>query len=134
MNIINMHDFVLEQLKTKQSCSEFKEIIKNYSCLLKKPLTLEMFVPIGTDGFPVFEPVNRDFFKISANDYDEAKERVLFIGWTVKCWSDTNKIYVRHVNGRTIDLDTGLAVESQTGLNEKFQLSLTKSAIKRLGL
>ncbi|WP_288446509.1 hypothetical protein [uncultured Chryseobacterium sp.] len=98
MKLIPLSDFVLEQLEIRQSTSEFKEVVRNYTHFLKQPLTLGMFVQVDKHG-SVLEPLQ---FCCTGSDcgcmgmpvnvssqeeideYYEAMEKVLFAGFQSK--------------------------------------------------
>lgn len=87
MKLTSMTNFVFQQIRQKQSTSEFKESVKKYAELLTQPLTLGMFVPCDKEGNVLEEPEPNDlcgsFSKMQTGfhdevKYSEAKERVLF--------------------------------------------------------
>lgn len=140
MKLISMTDFVLEQeLPTYLQKDEFEEAyykLHNYANFLKKPLTLEMFVPCDEDGNVLEEPnrisnMNWDAKKLedwslNCHEYQQAKERVLFDGFKLKDgfiimpdkqFLDTSKLKNKIVENL---------------INEHY--TLTESAIKKLGL
>lgn len=95
MKLISMREFVLEQIEVKQSTSEFKETIVNYAKFLSQPLTLGMFVPVDEEGNVLSEPemyyrqtgfdeVTPEYDAKEVEEYQQAKERVLFEGFTVE--------------------------------------------------
>jgi len=97
--LISMTDFVLTDKYTSTGH-------KMYAEFLKQSLTLGMFVPCDLDGNVLEEP-KRDFeedevsergrcedaFYEDNNDYQEAKERVLFKGFEFKGESDFSFIF-----------------------------------------
>lgn len=93
--LIPMTDFVQMQLDTKQSSSEFKEVIKNYNQFLKQSLALWMFVPCDQNGNILSEPqmiekrlgfdeTEIDYNYAEVEVYKKAKERVLFEGFEIE--------------------------------------------------
>jgi len=94
MKLTSMTDFVFSQINQKQSCSEFKESVKKYAELLKKPLELRMFVPCDELGKVLEEPQSiKETFNVSSGSggffdsksfvsyivkYEKAKESLLF--------------------------------------------------------
>lgn len=94
MKLISMREFVLEQIEVKQSTSEFKETIVNYAKFLSQPLTLGMFVPVDEEGNVLSEPemyyrqtgfdeVTPEYDAKEVEEYQQAKERVLFEGFEI---------------------------------------------------
>lgn len=99
MKLISMLEFVLEQEKSieldpNKSVSEYAQAMVNahnssarYAKFLSQPLTLGMFVPCDLEGKLLAEPkwsapdgVKWDDY---VNQYQQAKERVLFEGFEV---------------------------------------------------
>ena len=76
-------------IERQSKCDTFDKIIK-YANFLKQPLTLGMFVPCDDDGNVVsgfyngnIDSKDKSFTKL-ANEYNEAKKRVLFTGFQVR--------------------------------------------------
>jgi len=110
-------------------------MIYNYCTFLKQPLTLGMFVPCDLDG-NVFEKPNQyriyvaqDYYSFKGGEiewekckqYQQAKERVLFDGFT--------KVFQYVTNGKTeimLNAMKGLTIEDlikyNLTLSEKSQL------------
>lgn len=143
MKLMSMTRFVLEQLKINQSCSEFKEAVKNYADLLTQPLTIGMFVPCDEDNNVLEEPLNDDWYY---EQWIEAKQRVLFEGFEISYWDydgSSKSFSVRKKNGH-MDFIQVCYYKSKPNyfiwsfnnieqLSDK-DLELTESAKQKLGL
>ena len=94
MKLMKMTDFVLDQRKTKQSCSEFKETIVRYTEFIIQPNEKWMFVPCDADGNVLEEPqlhskqisfneweLYYDTFELQ--EYKQAQSKVIFKGFSV---------------------------------------------------
>ena len=99
--LISMTDFVLEQIQNSKY-EEFHQVNETfvnkvcaYANFLKQPLELWMFVPCDEDGNVLEEPqlktIRNSFDEIVEDyDYDEcevyrqAKDKVLFVGFSVQ--------------------------------------------------
>lgn len=75
--LITMTDYVLQQLKTEQSSSEFKEAAKNYANFLKQPLTLNMFIPTDSEGNVLGQP--KFYYKPENTEYltDQIEKKIV---------------------------------------------------------
>lgn len=138
MKLKSMTNFVFQQIKQKQSTSEFKESVKKYAELLIRPLEVGMFVPCDEKGFLLKEPewwyryqngatpfMNSDEIR-PCQEYKKALESVLFKGrFDVRIEGNP---FVR-LNNIEFHLH-GLTVERLIA----FELELTESTIKQLGL
>ena len=88
MKLIRMTDFVLN-LDNEDLNEQKIQSIFDYANFLKQPLKLEMFVPCDDDGnvleYPDSIGVGNDFYyKRAFDQYEQAKEKVLFEGFEVK--------------------------------------------------
>jgi len=136
-NLISMTDFILNQeLPTYLQKEEFEEAyykLHNYANFIKQTLKLWMFVPCDKEGNVLEEPkfVSPDGVKWGdyAKEYQKAKERCLFEGFT-SCI--TNRVQSVSHEKCTVhfELIDGENIESIS--NRKIQL--TQTAIKQLGL
>jgi len=118
MKLISMTDFVLKQLETKQSTSEFKEVVRNYANFLKRPLTSGIFVPCDLD-----DNILEDVGLIPSHEleqYRKAKERVLF------------QFDYLMTTERAKELISAYSTIEEYGQN--YEPELTESAIKQIGL
>ncbi len=126
MKLISMTDFVLEQDIT---LIESKFRILYYAKFLKQPLELWMFVPcVDNEVFNYSKHGNKE-------QYQEAKERCFFEGFEckeiyewgfLKIWFDDFEVY--------IDLIKKDTIEDLLTYSVDFDLELTQTAIKQLGL
>lgn len=148
MKLISMIYFVLEQLGTKQSSSEFKEVVKNYASFLKQPLTLGMFVPCDNEGNVLEEPQTEfKYLKGSTGEdiqkeYQKAKERVLFDGFGTRI-NNTSAVQLTNAEKSSIFFFHERSLFYVMGdeyCKKKIEdlisygPTLTESAIKQLGL
>lgn len=125
MKLISMTDFVLEQIKRIMNVEithlESHNQIVDYANFLKQSLKLEMFVPCSNEnGLPLSLEglIDSEGFvldEIEFNEYEKAKEKVLFEGFDL----DTAKFHCNR-NDRTIEYFTS------------FDVKLTPNAIKRI--
>lgn len=163
--LISMVDFVLEQISERNKepeydSFEFMEKVSNYAKFLKQPLTLGMFVPCDLDGNVLEIPHednskygnigidgkfnNAQFFKES-EEYQEAKERVLFEGWeimqrigdSIVVFNDNSDI-IEFINYKVWIFDEyqGVNINELYFYSEKEDIPfrLTESAKKQIGL
>ena len=159
MRLVSMTYFVLEQTKNFNAVVYYDletasinliERIENYAMFLKQPLKLEMFVPIDQKGNvleePIFhEPNNENEignYQILIDEYDEAKEKVLFEGFELVRFIDKeNPCYVVSNGENEVTFHIGLYNFSK-GVNFAktiedlihIQPILTESAIKQIVL
>jgi len=150
MNLIKMTDFVLELGKKTRETGLINLNVcfiktEGYAIFLKQPLELWMFVPCDKDGNVLVEPdykSNETELENEWLEYQQAKERCLFEGFEIKERSCNEAKFKYVENGL-------LAVYYfNTTLNKfmpntdyktiedlvKYNLQLTKTAIKQLGL
>ena len=145
MKLISMKDFVLkqkEQLHEDETgfLNDRLKNIFNYANFLNQPLTLGMFVPCDEDGNVLEVCKQKDVCSKSlsgncicpkSDKYQQAKERVLFEG--VKLVTDDNT-FASHLESekgfwRYTDNIFGNIEELC-----KYDLNLTESALKQIGL
>ena len=146
-----MVEFILSQKEKKESEMDVLEwynyvrIMNGYANFLNQPLALGMFVPCDEEGNMLEKPectcdVNKKTCKL--NEYQEAKEKVLFKGVTydnvdsqfnvrfyfvsdcqvLNIQPDGSRIYWHHDNIEGLLRDTSKGI------------TLTKTAIKEIGL
>jgi len=149
MKLLSMTDFVLE-VKEKCNQSGFKDFsfmsqyqsIFNYAEFLKLPLKLEMFIPLRQDGISIVEPIpnktSQKRYPYELRDYREAKEKVLFKGFSYKFNIDKDGKkweYVKNEFPHVFSLDQlkNNTVESLlTRFKKECLIELTESAIKQI--
>lgn len=150
MKLISMVDFVLTYPKDNSDHIDAYILICNYANFLKQPLTLGMFVPCDLEGDVLEEPLMCNWIRIedynkAKNEYQQAKERVLFEGFkypdrrggnpTVK--NDRLEITFDQYGAFLEPYDScdGIRLNSIELLQPVFNyLTLTKSAQKQIGL
>ena len=126
MKLISLIDYVLQEQKGGQQVNSITSqlhyelrCIKKYAKFLKQEIKLEMFVPCDEDGNVLGEPYNDgngdNYFGVLLDEYQKAKEKVLFEGFDLS----TAKFHCDR-NDRTIEYFTS------------FEVELTPSAIKRI--
>lgn len=165
MKLISMILFVLEQSKIRNEINvkaekeeridwmidanyNYIEKTEKYADLLIQPLTLGMFVPVSAHGNLLNEPVNYSAFEvgmsgkdfsfnfIDCQEYKEAKERVLILGFNFK-YSDkfvttvSNERLWFNFKSKNIFVNDKLVYTIEDVV--KYQLVLTESAIKQIG-
>lgn len=158
----SMTDFVLTNAYTNNIVKDFHAVLVKhckYAEFLKQPLTLGMFVPTDKDGniledpdnktYTVGEvvPNNKNYLKLK-QEYEEAKERVLFKGWkfsydfpgTITIVNDFGKYLGLHKSDskfRIADAIGGKCYLSdvESFVNKaKFEIELTESGARQAGL
>ncbi len=159
IKLISMTDFVNKELKFRKSKhyeydsydnDKALSVIESYANFLKQPLTLGMFVPCDEDGNVLNDPCKHNTYCVDfcqgrcQEDYDEAKERVLFKNITIQL----SQSWIDFYNGILVyELDANKPIEKMFshvfrnhGKSEnietltRYDLELTESAIKSLGL
>lgn len=137
MKLISMTDFVLEQYKIKQSPYNFWKKLGKYAEFLKQPLTLGMFFPCDEDGNVLEDPKPFgmiDRYSEKCKEYHEAKEKVLFEGFTVIHNVEKN-YFLHHISGHMIVFYGPNESGNIEGLlSPLYEIELTESAIKQIGL
>lgn len=138
MKLIPLSDFVLDQLEIKQSTSEFKEAVRNYTHFLKQPLALGMLVPVDDAGNvleePYFDGINKVYYTHAKYWYEEAKEKVLFEGFEIAGKVETT-YFLRHNSGEIIIYygeEEKLNIEGL--LSPRYEIELTPSALEAIGI
>jgi len=146
MKLISMTDFVLEQGKTTIIINQSIR----YAHFLNRTLELGMFVPCDLEGNVLEEPLQNDLkYDINISDvetdfdsykwhedfvkWDEAKERVLFEGFDRISDRDTYFIIEKDYYNYFVNKKADTNIEKLI-TNLPFDLTLTESAIKKLGL
>ena len=137
----SMTDFVLKVVQTpninEAICWEQTERrlnkIYEYSLFLKQPLKLEMFVPCYYgNGFPI--AYTKDTLLNSMellNEFEEAKERVLFKGFEHYLFRQADNIkHNKSSKCFSFPNYNGVIIEDLISL----EVELTESAIKQIGL
>jgi len=148
MKLISMTDFVLEYYSDETRDElQVLDLMNNYANFLKQPLTLDMFVTCDEEGNVLEEPFNpiylepqpdlgqkeADYICKKWDEYQQAKERVLFDGCTCTFLNGDNKHYlIEDGNGNRFwaSWNTSKTIEHLM----KYNLKLTKTAIKQIGL
>lgn len=150
MKLISTTDFVLEQKRPKP-CADTPEAdyyyqeyvalenICNYANFLKQKLELWMFVPCDEDGRILIEPnpdkftmdniQSFDIFREQLFYYKQAKERVLFDGFKYNKTLHEVKSYIPYCC-----LDELFFKNKKIEYLVKYNLTLTETAIKKIGL
>jgi hypothetical protein len=136
MKLISMTDFVLDKQRFKEDSDTAIFKATSYAIFLKQPLKLEMFVPCDDEGNALEEPkgtnLESSFFEMQIdynleNKYQQAKEKVLFEEFQYCEKSNTVRNQVFIFSKQMIKEFT---IEDLV----KYDLTLTQSAIKKLGL
>lgn len=145
--LIGMVDFVLELGKTNQidlSDEAFIDVVLNYAKFLKQPLTLGMFVPADEEDNILEEPDrwddyvkapesfdgNKEWYDLYA--YEQAKERVLFEGFSLQYQSSYTIVVDNEKHEVKFRIRDTQIFTTETLVNK--DLTLTPSAIKQIGL
>lgn len=135
-NLIPLSDFVLEQRKKTTSETDYAKPLKlifNYAEFLKQPLNLEMFVPCDEKGNVIFFnggiPSKKKY-----DEYQEAKEKVLFEGFEVsgnKITDGVNDVYYMGSCGK---YKKHCLMDDNVEYLVNWNLTLTPSALKKIGI
>jgi hypothetical protein len=133
MKLISMTDFVLQG-------NGMHEVVR-YANFLKKPLELWMFVPCDENGNVLEEPLHIELYEGDTYDldcklYKESKERCLFEGFekSADYIQNSNKCFV------VVAFKISIGLGFKNGMHQtiedltKYNLQLTQTAIKQLGL
>ena len=160
MKLISMTSFVLENAKQPYvEGTKYKDLV-NYAKFLKQPLKLEMFVPCDNDEEilkpqyiagkeVIYNELVEEFIMDKVKEYNEAKEKVLFEGFnlnqkdfsklesifclTKECFQIT--FFTKEKGCFMDNLKTNKTYEIKTIEDLiQFELELTESAIKQIGL
>lgn len=148
-----MTEFVLEQGNPSNSDSEFADKVMAYANFLSQPLEIWMFIPCDEDGNVLEEPKDyADILEqgsrvyhydniIEARKFQQAKERVLFEGFYVQTnYSEKTKKTYKYVRNKFPHVFSFEQLKNNTidslltSFKEEFQLTLTQTAIKQIGL
>ena len=136
MQLISMTDFFLEQNYDGNSTQKYLnelQLIHNYANFLKQPLKLEMFVTCDDEGNVLEEP-DADYYMMVTEEkvkqYQQSKEKVLFDGFE-------NLFFVTYQyneDGECLEIDKGFCERHIIEDLILFDLTLTESALKQIGL
>ena len=135
-----MTDFVLEQVRKMEDKETTYLKIFNYAKFLKQPLKLEMFVPCDNQGNILKEPkkdnfltqsglYQTDYHTESLKQYEQAKEKVLFEGFTYN--SEDELIEKIETDGTIWSIDIDDIVKYTIEDMVQCDLQLTQNAIKQ---
>lgn len=149
MKLIPLSEYVELQLNTKQSTSEFKEAVKNYTKFLRQPLTLSMFVLADERDNPLDEG------DLSPEELDTYRSKILFEGWKLDhgqkhiwfkdgcdLWSiEFNRGFQLQYNNAFEDFLTftypevieDLFITDKDWKETKIKLTLTPSSLQKIG-
>ena len=142
----SMTDFVLERQDTSTFDTsqidwyDLEQVkldeIRNYARFLKQPLQLGFFVPCDENGNvleePYFDGENDLYYSAKKEEFEKAKERVLFKGFEL--YNDENTIRYNNIFIENQDFKKGLTIESLKSYCSTTSIELTDSAIKQIGL
>lgn len=115
--LISMVDFVLEKDST---------CIYKYAKFLKQPLELGFFIPTNENGDVLQEPNRSTHTDIECEQYKQAKERCLFEGF--------ENMPGGWARSKNIEIDDEFCQNRTIEDIVKYNLELTQTAIKQLGL
>lgn len=97
MRVIPLIEFVLAEIGI--GTFKYNEIqIRKYADFLQQPLTIGMFVPCDENNTPIPNPYEYDRNNIDEweDEYEQAKEKVLFEGWDKRIKDiDTFKVHLK---------------------------------------
>lgn len=150
--LVSMVDFVLEQEKklidapiNEAGVKQLKKYItstSNYANFLKQPLTLGMFIACDLEG-NVLEKPNRDsfhnsdkgdyLFRLYTNQFQQAKERVLFEGFRIVKKSPHYDWHITNKDGNVFIYLKGLEEMTIQSLVKR-KPTLTPTACKQIGI
>ena len=127
-----MTDFVLDQEKKGMQNTDrplrFERILK-YAKFLKQTLTLSMFVPTDDEGNVLSNPKDSTLqYQKIIDEYQQAKERVIFEGYKVIKFEDYYIIYDSHGRETWVSWNKSKTIESL--INEITEVSITPNAVK----
>ena len=134
MKLISMTDYVLEQNSNKSSslwCPPFVlQNVVNYANFLKQPLKLGMFIPCDENDVPLELNETTKLNAVFLNQYQQAKDRVLFEGFEI-----IGDYLFRKMNVCLFQISECNLYTTEHLLSfEEFDVTLTESAIKYHGL
>ncbi len=139
--LLGMTEFVLEQWEFagKEEIQKYYSIAK-YAYFLNQPLSLGMFVPTDENGNVLEQPKAGMFgYEHIYNNYNKAKENVLFEGVEILKDDDVNyisfklnkiAIFVYDKNLKSFVVQTDWNIEKLI----KYNLTITETAIKKYKL
>lgn len=143
--LISMTDFILQHknLVNKSSIFDFATLVVNYAEFLKQPLKISMFVPCDEEGNPISKPKKQDYTEedlacsvlgVDMVNYLEAKGKVLFEGFSV-LFPDNLSRFV-HLTNNDVKIRFDSDDETNATIEDFviYNLTLTESAIKQIGL
>ncbi len=134
MKLVSMTEFVLEQDKlirrNEITPYHFTMNVTDYALFLKRPLTLDMFVPCDDKGNVLDEPLtgvygNEQYERCDWDEYMWATKKVMFKGLEFEQNAGKEKSYFNIIKS------TYPTVESLVDFED---VELTAYAIKNLGL
>ena len=130
-----MTDFVLEQRNShKGDMEDFADLICRYALFLKQPLELRMFVTCYLrDG--IWNTYTKETLLNTGklfNEWERAKERCLFEGFFDN--GTGNAILQQSPNAMVIDMTFYRTKTIEDLLKSKCTITLTKTALKQIGL
>ena len=148
MKLATTTDFVLEKQMTDETVMNRFLKITNYDKFLKQPLELWMFIACDEDGNVLEEPLHIELYEGDAYDldhekYQQAKERCLFEGFKVqntKYWIDFYGGIRVYIPSKDLGNMVSVVFRESEPINKtieylvKYNLQLTQTAIKQLGL
>lgn len=142
MKLIPMIDFVLEQNKPGLKYLMSMDKCIRYAKFLKQPLVLGMIIPCDENNNPLPEPQmkpERKLFDEEDMDYDaqelydyiQAKEKVLFKGFSIR--TESKKTFVG-IEGYEIEILILSKLTIEDLASDWNHIELTESAIKQIEL
>ena len=141
MKLISMVDYVISTNEKGNSDIEINELIFSYANFLKQSLELGMFIPCDDKGNVLEEPKifeRTDCISIRKQSkinqqYQEAKERVLFDGFQISDIFDNNNIGIQSCSLSFSTKKFKDKFENKT-IEEliHYDITLTESAINNL--
>ena len=141
MKLISCTEFIIDQFellyKAKIHEHEYITRTKKYSTFLKQPLKLEMFVPCDDEGNVLDKPQidNENFSTLKPferNEYQQAKEKVLFEGCSISKLMPDNYYQVYCDSDRILWLSWNKSKTIEDLILSN--LTLTESAKKQIGI
>lgn len=149
--LISMTDYVIKKVNENRPCDRgaILQEISDYAKFIKQPLTLGMFIPCDDEGNVLNEMYsekentkNKTFTQLS-NEYQQAKERVIFEGFNFlgvlnDCYYEielNNDFWVIFENDKVKINDDGneFFVYTIEDLIE-LEFKITETTAKKLGL
>lgn len=142
MKLISMVDYVFYangwyESKLRIGGEKANELILIYANFLKQPLELGMFISCDEDGnileLPKEHLENRSLYYKEFDQYQEAKERVLFDGFQISDIFDNNNIGIQSCSLSFSTKNFKAKFENKT-IEEliHYDITLTESAINNL--